>query len=590
MTTETLQRLARADSAFRAGDLNRARAELQTVIVEENAPASAFHLMAIIARREERAAEAYEFFRNALARAPGDGQINNNYANFCAQSGDVEAALRHYAVAAAGHGQARVDALVNRAMLHQQSKKFDEALADVDAALALRPQAANAHSVRGAILRDCDRLDEAAGAFDRALSLEPARPTALRGRARVALERGEADAAARFQHCASAGAAGPDVLLGLASAREADGDPSGMALLEDAVARVPEWVEAHEELARMRSEAGLAHRLTESHEAALARTPESFALHQSRWRLLHRAGRHTEALAALEAARRALGERAELVLEEVDVAIEAGDLDRAREGIERLPDAENLLMPRARCALAQGEPDRAARLLERHVAADPASIAGWAFLDLAWRLLGDPRHQWLSGQPGLYAPRQLGFDEAEVGALAVLLRDLHRSRSHPVGQSLRGGTQTRGRLLARMEPQLRRLKLLLLDAITAHMAALPTVDPRHPLLRHRDAAPRLAGSWSVRLRGAGFHVSHIHPRGVLSSALYVSVPESLGASGRDGWLEIGRPPASIDVPLGPLAEFEPQPGRLVLFPSYLFHGTRPFSSGERLTVAFDVFF
>lgn len=28
--------------------------------------------------------------------------------------------------------------------------------------------------------------------------------------------------------------------------------------------------------------------------------------------------------------------------------------------------------------------------------------------------------------------------------------------------------------------------------------------------------------------------------------------------------------------------------RLVLFPSYMFHGTRPFGKGERLTVAFDV--
>jgi outer membrane receptor protein involved in Fe transport len=40
--------------------------------------------------------------------------------------------------------------------------------------------------------------------------------------------------------------------------------------------------------------------------------------------------------------------------------------------------------------------------------------------------------------------------------------------------------------------------------------------------------------------------------------------------------------------LPPLATFEPKPGRLVLFPSFLFHGTRPFKGGERLTVAFDL--
>jgi hypothetical protein len=32
----------------------------------------------------------------------------------------------------------------------------------------------------------------------------------------------------------------------------------------------------------------------------------------------------------------------------------------------------------------------------------------------------------------------------------------------------------------------------------------------------------------------------------------------------------------------------PHVGRLALFPSTLFHGTRPFSAGERMTVAFDV--
>ena len=143
---------------------------------------------------------------------------------------------------------------------------------------------------------------------------------------------------------------------------------------------------------------------------------------------------------------------------------------------------------------------------------------------------------------------------------------------------------------ANSEPQLRALKAHLLDTIAEHMASLPPADPKHPLLRYRDASPQLAGSWSVRLSGAGFHVSHIHPRGVLSSALYVSVPGELDRDAREGWLELGRPPAACGVGLEPLAQFEPQPGRLVLFPSYLFHGTRPFTRGERLSVAFDVTF
>jgi hypothetical protein len=40
--------------------------------------------------------------------------------------------------------------------------------------------------------------------------------------------------------------------------------------------------------------------------------------------------------------------------------------------------------------------------------------------------------------------------------------------------------------------------------------------------------------------------------------------------------------------LDPLHMIRPQPGRLALFPSTMFHGTRPFPAGERMTVAFDV--
>lgn len=93
----------------------------------------------------------------------------------------------------------------------------------------------------------------------------------------------------------------------------------------------------------------------------------------------------------------------------------------------------------------------------------------------------------------------------------------------------------------------------------------------------------------MRLAEGGFHVSHIHPGGVLSSACYISLPEGLGeGEEKEGWLEIGRPPPELNVDLPPLMTVEPRPGRLVLFPSYAFHGTRPFRAGERLTVAFDV--
>ena len=102
----------------------------------------------------------------------------------------------------------------------------------------------------------------------------------------------------------------------------------------------------------------------------------------------------------------------------------------------------------------------------------------------------------------------------------------------------------------------------------------------------RSRPVRFSGSWSVRLTDAGFHANHFHPEGWLSSAFYLALPES--ANGQEGWLALGEPQADLGLDLPPIRLVEPKPGRLVLFPSTMWHGTVPFPAGERLSIAFDV--
>jgi uncharacterized protein (TIGR02466 family) len=114
------------------------------------------------------------------------------------------------------------------------------------------------------------------------------------------------------------------------------------------------------------------------------------------------------------------------------------------------------------------------------------------------------------------------------------------------------------------------------------------MDPRHPLLgQPRDRPIRFAGSWSVRLSGGGYHANHVHPDGWISSALYIVLPPDLGDA-EAGFLVLGQPQAQLGLDLAPTRVVEPKPGRLALFPSWMWHGTRPFGEGERMTVAFDV--
>jgi hypothetical protein len=205
-------------------------------------------------------------------------------------------------------------------------------------------------------------------------------------------------------------------------------------------------------------------------------------------------------------------------------------------------------------------------------------------------MTSDPRSKWLEGDERLVWDGDLSADLPPLDRLANVLRSLHVAKGEYLDQSVRGGTQTDGPLFRRIEPEIRALRSAVTTAVERYVAQLPPADPKHPLLsRRRDRASRFAGSWSVRLRGGGYHANHVHPQGWISSALYVALPST--GSHRDrhaGWLAMGEPPPGLPLGLSATRHVQPRPGKLVLFPSWMWHGTVPFRTGERLTVAFDV--
>ena len=543
----------------------------------------ALHLRALALRRAGRLEEARRDFEAAAIAAPADPHLANNYANLLRQIGDREGALRHYDRALAGQPDYR-DAAFNKALLLSDMDQDEAALALLDRLSAAQPGDARAHSARGAILRKLGRHPAAASAYDAALAAQPSLPTALKGRAQVALERGENDAAAYFERALAADSGDLDTIAGYVEALEAAGSAGGTVLLENVLGNRPEWIAGHILLARIRAEQGDPDWARQMQRQA-ASNPANREFARALAATLAAAEQWDAALAALPA-EDDLG----LTSMRAHYLSEAGDPAAALALIG--PDAgagPMTAITAARAHLRLDDPLSAVAVLEGAVARDSGAIGAWGLLEIAWRLTGDPRSAWLSGQEGMIAVHELGLGEAELSELAALLRNLHRTRAHPIGQSLRGGTQTRGALFLRCEPALARLHEALSACIAQYQAGLPPAEEVHPLLRYRDAPLKIGGSWSVRLTGSGFHVNHVHPEGVLSSACYIALPDwEASAGSRPGWLELGRPPAELGVDLEPLAMVEPKVGRLALFPSYLFHGTRPFSDGERLTVAFDV--
>lgn len=252
-------------------------------------------------------------------------------------------------------------------------------------------------------------------------------------------------------------------------------------------------------------------------------------------------------------------------------------------------DSDQRHLHEARHRLRGGTPDAAAALLEKVLAQQPWDIAAWALRGIAWRLLDDPRREWLHEQPGLVNFLPLAGEDDLLDRAIDHLQDLHARSPFPLGQSLRGGTQTRANLFDYASPILTELASAIKTTLEAYRAGLPSQDETHPLLRHRESSWRFDGSWSVRLTGGSdHHAAHIHPAGIISSALYLIVPESAQAQGGGGALEVGRPAPNLGLDLPPLRTIQPRPGYLALFPSTLYHGTTPFEGKERMTVAFDV--
>ena len=272
----------------------------------------------------------------------------------------------------------------------------------------------------------------------------------------------------------------------------------------------------------------------------------------------------------------------------------AAALALAERGLRANPDDAAALNLLVAAQLGVGDAQSALRNCETLLAAAPDDQYLVALQTTAWRLLGDARYAALCDYARLVVPSQL---EAPSGwsNLSHFLADVKRSldRLHnPLGhsllfQSLRNGTETTGDL-ARSDDALIQALFKAFDApIRDYIARIGNGDD--PLRRRNRGAYRFNGGWSVRLRSAGYHNSHVHPRGWISSACYIDLPDGMDDRKQDGCLTFGVPSMRTLPELSVEHIVRPQTGMLVLFPSYFWHGTVPFTSERtRLTVAFDV--
>ena len=478
-------------------------------------------------------------------------------------------------------------------------------IGDVVGAMAVARQiadsdvASEAWRVLSAVNANMQRWDEAFSAIENALHHRPgSRPLRL-ARALLLEQRGDDRAAlSELESLAHEAPDSPRLLVHLAAQLTSAGrGDEAEVLLSQALGRWPADAALHTQLARLRWQRGAGLDALRHVEQAIESLPRELHLRLVAADLLRNANAGERALRLLEGGLELAPDSATFrtsigtLLEGMDRLDEA--LHYLRDAYARAPRATAVRRNLAPALLRTGAAQEALALLDGLLAQSPDDQMLIAQRATALRVLGDPEYGRLYDYPRvvkaftLRPPPQFADIAAFNAAFERELAALHRATQHPLEQSLRGGSQTE-RHLPRDLPLFAAFFAMLDAPIREYIETLHGDDPLHPLDRRKRGDYRISGSWSVRLGAGGYHLDHVHPRGWLSSAYYVSLPDVSDTDTRAGWLKFGEP--GIRVPgCGPDHFVKPAAGMLVLFPSYMWHGTVPFAAGgPRLTAAFDV--
>ena len=576
------------------GDAASAAALVARLPVAARGHPDALMVAALAETAQGRPAAARPLLEAALQTAPHHAGIWNSYANLLDELGDTVAAIAAYQQALA-IAPGSVPTWTNLALAAITARRWDVAVAAIDRALALAPGDARALAARGLLEQTRDQPQAAVSCYGLALAANPGDRAARHNLAAALRTLGRTDEA--LATLGQPSSADSSMLRGhlLGDLGRFD---AAIAQYRAVVAVDAGHAPAHAALAELLPQIGRGGEALLSYDGALAGSAsrELWAAAIGAARGNRDGGRMLEWASAAEAR---FGQQPDWALARVGALSLLGDraaaLAAAHQAAAAWPQAAGAAIFLAWLYLKDGDPARAEGHAIRASHLAPLEQSPWSLLTLVWRLMGDMRETWLADYENLVlvdtiaTPAGWADLASFLADLSATLTRLHVTLQAPAEQSLRGGTQTRGSLFDTADPVLKALQSALSAAVDARLATLPR-DASHPFLGRLTGGADMTGSWSVRLQAKGFHVNHIHHSGWLSSAFHVDLPGEIGTAAGDdaGKLLFGSPDAALAIDLSPRRIVTPAPGRLVLFPSYFWHGTAPFDSNRpRLSVAFD---
>ncbi|MDE2163017.1 MAG: tetratricopeptide repeat protein [Alphaproteobacteria bacterium] len=533
---------------------------------------------------------------------------------------------------------AQADVLFAVGNVARQRGRLGEAIAAFRDAIKLRTHYLEAHFNLAVALQESGDLPAAERSYRTVLWLQPSFTPALQGLAGVLIDLGRPDEAKPLLRRVLAETKEPDKAAALEHALGVVHQMQGqydVALVHNAraLALKPDLAIAQAARADLLQHTGHTDEALNTYRAVIERDPLNMAAHAGLNTLLYRLGRDAEFLHSFDASALRMRNNAPLhigkanLLMKIERFAEARDeyaralatepnnlsaimgLAAAHSGLKSLgeaiaifekgvalqPNDANLLAGFAATLLQARDAERAREVALQALGLRPYDQSALALLGIAYRVLGDDRDELLTGYDRLVGVFDLdppdGFSSMTDFnyELAAYLDHFQTDARGHLDQTVRGGTRAATGLFGSGHMLVDRLRVRIDSVVRRYIEGLADAKD-HPYHGRRTRTFGYSGSWSSRLCDRGFHLNHIHPAGWISSAYYIAVPDqSADDQAKQGWLKFGEPPWDVGLSEPVKRTIQPSPGRLVLFPSYMWHGTTPFRSEQsRSTIAFDV--
>ena len=548
---------------FQNGALDDAQTAIESFLWTEQNNAKAFHLAGLIYKAQKNLAKAHQSVTQSLQINPKDPEVLNTMGNLFQDLGDIAKAQIAYEASLSIRGGYEA-ALKNLAFLQLKANHPLAAIEILEGLTAAQPENDTYRLGYALALKDSEQAARALEELSACKDQDSDEHIWLK--ATILFDLGEYEETIKL-------------------AKSLQGVPNystkSIALTSQILHMQDRWPEAEEYLTT----------LSQTHKgSAQVQYASAKAFIQS--------GHKNAAQNIIDQAMPRFGnDAADLLALQAQLSRDTGDYKgaygKALAALTARQGDITLMRELALCAIANGQNNDALHIAQTALAQNPNDQFWIAIRATAGRADGQNYQYYYDYEKFVRAydlnpPKGYSSIEGFNADLKTAVQEIHSFKKAPLDQSVRGGIQTSPNLIYFEHPILKLFFQMLDEPLNDYLNVIGH-DQQHPLLRRNKGQYRIYSAWSVLLSAGGHHVNHIHPQGWISSSYYIDVPDGIEKdANKQGWIQFGEPPFTAPNLKAEL-QIAPKAGQVILFPSYMWHGTIPIQGGvSRMTLPFDV--